>query len=77
IKPFMKEAYGEAYAQDKYFGVKFQKLQSQGDEKKGIEDYYLKDRLLYRWGKLYVPKEERLLLMREAHTSKVVGHFGV
>ena len=56
IEPFTKEAYGEAYAQDKDFGVTFQQLQSQGAETIGIEDFYLKDGLLYQWGKICVPK---------------------
>ncbi|KAH9304700.1 hypothetical protein KI387_009104, partial [Taxus chinensis] len=52
IEPFTKEAYGEAYARDRDFGVTFQQLKSQGTERTGIEDCYLKDRLLYQWGKL-------------------------
>jgi len=40
-------------------------------------DYHLRDGLLYRLDKLCVPKGERLPLIREDHTSKVAGHFGV
>ena len=40
-------------------------------------DYHLRDGLLYRLDKLCVPKGEHFQLIREAHTSKVAGHFGV
>ena len=40
-------------------------------------DYHLQDGLLYRLDKLCVAKGERLQLIRKAHISKVVGHFGV
>ncbi len=40
-------------------------------------DYHVLDESLYRLDKLCVPKGECLQLIREAHTSKVVGHFGV
>ena len=40
-------------------------------------DYHLQDGLLYMLDKLCVPKGECLQLIREAHTSKVAGHFGV
>jgi hypothetical protein len=47
------------------------------EKRKTNVDYHLQDGLLYKMGKLCVPKEERVQLIREAHTSKVVGHFGV
>jgi len=40
-------------------------------------DYQFKDGLLYNMDKICVLKGENLELNREAHTSKVVGHFGV
>lgn len=42
-----------------------------------IVDYHLQDGLLYKMEKLCVPRGDRLQLIREAHTSKVVGHFCV
>lgn len=42
-----------------------------------IIDYHPHDGLLYKLDKLCVPKGERLQRIREAHTSKVIGHFGV
>jgi hypothetical protein len=46
----------------------------EGDSK---VDYHLQNGLLYKLDKLCVPKGEILQLIREAHTSKVAGHFGV
>ena len=40
-------------------------------------DYHLQDGLIYRLDKLCVNKGEHLQLIREAHTSKVAGKFGV
>jgi hypothetical protein len=56
-----------------------QQLQGQihieeGDDK---VDYHLQNGLLYKLDKLCVPKGEQIQLIRETHTSKVVGHFGV
>ena len=43
-----------------------------------LGEFYLKDGLLYRLGLLYVPSGSyRPQLIREAHHSKVVGHFGM
>ena len=33
--------------------------------------------LLFHLGKLCIPQGERLSVMREAHSSLIVGHFGV
>ena len=56
----------------------FQQLQVQfhveGDSK---ANYHLQNGLLCKIDKLCVPKGERLHLIKEAHTFKVVGHFGV
>ena len=40
-------------------------------------DYHLQDVFLYKLDKIYVSKGVRLKLIIEAHTSKVVGCFGV
>ena len=39
--------------------------------------YHLQDKLLYSIDNLCVPKDDRLKMFREAHFSKVAGHFGV
>ena len=40
-------------------------------------DYHVKDRLLYHCGKLCITQTERVKIIREAHTSLILGHFGV
>ena len=35
------------------------------------------NKLLYHLGKLCIPKGERAHIIREAHTSRIVGHFSV
>jgi hypothetical protein len=35
------------------------------------------DNLLYHLGKLCIPRDERVNVIREAHTSLISGHFGV
>ena len=43
-----------------------------------LGDFYLKDGLLYRLGLLCIPSGSYIpQLIREAHHSKVVGHFGM
>ena len=40
-------------------------------------DYHMHNNLLFHLGKLFIPQGERLSVMREAHSSLIVGHFGV
>jgi hypothetical protein len=40
-------------------------------------DYHVHDKLLYHIGKLCIPQGERVDIIREAHSSLIVGHFGV
>ena len=40
-------------------------------------DYHVHDKLLYHLGELCIPHGERVNSIREAHTSLIVGHFGV
>jgi len=42
-----------------------------------MDDYHLQNGLLYHFNTLCVPKGERFVLIREAHTSKIASHFGV
>lgn len=39
--------------------------------------YHLQDGLLYKLDKLCISQVRSIRLMREAHTSMVVGHLGV
>jgi len=77
IEPFTHDAYKEAYSEDEEFKV--QQLHSQIHVHDGdiTIDYHLQDGLLYRLDMLCVPKGEQLQLIGEAHTSMVVGHFGL
>ena len=79
IEPFTNDVYKKAYLEDEDFQEVYQQLQSQSHVHDGnsMVDYHLQDRLLYKMDKLCVPKGERLQLIREAHTSKVAGNFGV
>jgi len=43
----------------------------------GLDEFHLQNELLYYFNALCVPIGERIGLIREAHTSKIVGHFGV
>jgi hypothetical protein len=49
----------------------------QWKKEKTYVDFYLQDGLLDKMGNLSVPREERVQLIREAHTSKIASHFGV
>ena len=40
-------------------------------------DYHMHDNLLYHLGKICIPQSERVHVIREAHTSLILGHFGV
>jgi hypothetical protein len=40
-------------------------------------NYHIKEKLLYHLGNLCIPESERVHVIREAHTSLIVGHFGV
>ena len=40
-------------------------------------DYHMHKNFLFHLGKLCIPQGERLSVMREAHSSLIVGHFGV
>jgi hypothetical protein len=73
MNPFSYEAYRDEYAEKGLQGV-YQQLQR---KRTTYVDYHLQDVLLYNMGNICVPNKERVQLMRESHTSKVVGHFGV
>eukprot|EP00253_Pinus_taeda_P004842 PITA_04842 len=79
MDPFTHDAYRETYSEDEDFTEVYQQLQSQSHvhNDDNIVEYHLQDGLLYRLYKLCVPKGDHLQLIREAHSSKVAGHFGV
>ena len=69
------ERYVEQYALDSDFQDVYATL-SQGNQVEEL-NYHTHDNLLYHLGKLCIPQGERVNIIREAHTSLIVGHFGV
>jgi hypothetical protein len=67
------ERYVRKYARDEYFKEVYDAL-TRG---KQHVDYYMHDGLLYHLGNICIPKDERVNIIREAHTSLISGHFGV
>ena len=69
------ESYVGKYAFDSDFQDVYENL-SQGNQVEEL-DYHVHNKLLYHLGKLCIPQGERVNIIREAHTSLIVGHFGV
>ena len=69
------EIYIEQYAYD----VEFKDVNASLSEGNQVEEnyYHLHKNLLFHLGKLCIPQGERLSVMREAHLSLIVGHFGL
>ena len=69
------DIYIEQYAHD----VDFQDVYASLSEGNQVEEKYhhMHKNLLFHLGKLFIPQEERLSVMREAHSSLISGHFGV
>jgi len=40
-------------------------------------NYHVHDKILYHLGKLCISQDERVNIIREAHTSLIAGHFVV
>ncbi|KAF8404286.1 hypothetical protein HHK36_009168 [Tetracentron sinense] len=74
LEPFGPEVYSSRYVEDNDFKHTNQWLKEDCDI---VDGYHLEDDLLYKDGKLCVPKDSRLKLICEAHTSLLAGHFGV
>jgi hypothetical protein len=71
--PLAHESYVEQYAKDDDFKDVYDAL-TRGNQQ---SDYYVHDNLLYHLGKICIPRDERVNVIREAHTSLISGHFGV
>ena len=69
------ESYIEQYAHDADFQDVYASL-SEGNQVEE-NDYHMHKKLLFPLGKLCIPQGEKLSVMREAHSSLIVGHFGV
>ena len=71
----MHESYIEQYVNDSDFQDVYENL-SKGNQSEEL-DYHVHNSLLYHLGKLCIPRGERNNIIREAHTSLIVGHFSV
>ena len=71
----LHESYIEQYANDSDFQDVYASL-SQGNQIEEL-DYHVHNSLLYHFGKSCIPQGERNNIIREVHTSLIVGHFGV
>jgi hypothetical protein len=73
--PTMHDSYVERYALD----VDFKEVYATFCHSNQIEelDYHVHDKILYHLGKLCIPQGERVNIIREAHSSLIVVHFGV
>jgi hypothetical protein len=73
--PIMHESYVEQYALDTDFKEVYETLCHSNHVEE--LDYHVHNNLLYHLGKLCIPQGERINIIREAHSSLIVGHFGV
>ena len=73
--PIVHESYIEQYAHD----IDFEDVYASLSEGNQVEENYchMHNNLLFQLGKLCIPQGERLSVMREVHSSLIVGHFGV
>jgi hypothetical protein len=71
----MHKIYVEQYALD----VAFKEVYATMCHSNQFEelDYHVHDNIFHHLGKLCIPQGERVNLIREAHSSLIVGHFGV
>ena len=69
------ESYIEQYAHE----IDFQYVYASLSEGNQVEenDYHMHNNFLFHLGKLCIPQGERLSVMRESHSSLIVGHFVV
>ena len=71
--PLAHESYVEQYAKDDDFKDVYDALTHDNQQL----DYYVHETLLYHIGKLCIPRDERVNVIRESHTSLIFGHFMV
>ena len=69
------ESYVEQYSTNDDFKDIYESLTH--DTQTEEVNYHIHDRFLYHLGKLCIPQTKRAQVIREAHSSKIVGHFGV
>ena len=69
------ENYIEQYARDSDF-MDVYDLLTNGAQVEELY-YHVHDKLLYHLDKFFIPQDERVHVIREAHSSRIVGHVGV
>jgi hypothetical protein len=77
LEPFTHEILSEYYEGDEDFRKVYKQLKERIVVFMEGNEYHIQDGLLYKLGKLCIPRDKRVQLMREAHTSRVVGNFGM
>jgi len=77
LEPFTHELLSEDYEGDEYFKGVYKKIKERVVVVMEGNEYHLQYGLLYKLEKLCIPWDKRFHLMREEHTSRVTGHFGV
>jgi hypothetical protein len=78
LEPFTHELLSEDYEGDEHFRGFYNqlKLERVVTVMEGNE-YHLQDGFLNKLEKLCIPREKKVQLMREEHTSRVAGNFGM
>ena len=68
-------SYVEQYTKDEYFKEVYESLRY-GYQNEEL-NYHINNKFLYHLGKICIPQSERVHVIREAHTSLILEHFGV
>lgn len=67
------ESYAKRYAN----GSDFKEIYAKLTHVSQVDNYYLQGNLLYHLGKLCIPSDERVHVIKEAHSSLVSGYFEI
>jgi len=70
----MPKSYVEQYALDDEFKDVYATL-CQGKQVEELD--HVHDQIFCHLGKISIPRDERVNIIREAHTSLIISHFGV
>ena len=71
LEPFTHEILSEDYEGDEDFKEVYKQLKERIVVVMEGNEYHIQDELLYKLGKLCIPRDRRVQLMREEHTSRV------
>ena len=73
--PLSDDGYIEQYTHDEDFKAVYESLMN-GTKNEEL-NYHVNDKLLDHLGKICISPNERVHVIRQAHTSIIFGHFGV